>query len=310
MQAIRVHEFGGREQLHTETIDRPDPTTEEVLVRVAAAGVNPYDWMTRKGEGADVTLPWIPGWDFSGTVESVGGDVTNVAVGDDVFGMLADKRGAYAEYIAVPATNLISKPQAVSHLTAAAVPMVGLTAWQALFDAAGCKPGQRVLVHAAAGGVGHVAVQLANWLGATTIGTASAANRAYLDELGVDEFVNYREERFEDVVDDCDIVLDLVGGTTFERSVDVLRPGGYLAKLPGPLTDEERALLTDAGIDGSYPIVQWRPEQLRVLATLLETEALNVRIDSVHPLNDVAIAHERSESGHARGNVLLDIDTE
>jgi NADPH:quinone reductase-like Zn-dependent oxidoreductase len=309
MQAIRIHAFGGREQLERETVDQPEPRADEALVRVEAAGVNPYDWMTREGEGADVTFPWIPGWDVSGVVEAVGTDVSNIAIGDDVFGMLSDERGTYAEYVSVPATDLVSKPPAVSHTTAAAVPMVGLTAWQALFDAAGCKPGQRVLIHAAAGGVGHVAVQLANWLGATTIGTASAANRPYLDELGLDEFVNYREERFEDVIEDCDVVLDLVGGETFERSIDVLHPGGYLAKLPGPLTDAERALLADSDIDGSYPVVQWRPEQLRTLSTLLETGTLDVRIDSAYPLEDVVSAHERSESGHARGKIVIEMAT-
>lgn len=310
MQAVRVHEFGGRDQLRVETIARPEPAATEVLVRVRAAGVNPYDWMTRDGEGADVTFPWIPGWDISGTVEAVGTDVTSVAAGDDVFGMLADERGTYAEYVSVPATNLVSKPPTVSHTTAAALPMVGLTAWQALFDAAECKPGQRVLIHAAAGGVGHVAVQLANWIGATTIGTASATNRSYLEGLGLDDFVNYRQERFEDVVDDCDIVLDLVGGEIFKRSVEVLRPGGYVAKLPEPLTDAERSLLADFDVDGSYPVVQWRPEQLRTLSVLLEAGAFDVRIDSVYSLEDVVSAHERSESGHAQGKVVLEVATE
>jgi NADPH:quinone reductase-like Zn-dependent oxidoreductase len=310
MQAVRVHEFGGRDQLRIETVDRPEPAATEVLVRVRAAGVNPYDWMTRDGEGADVTLPWIPGWDVSGTVDAVGADVTSVAPGDAVFGMLADERGTYAEYVSVPAKNLVSKPPTLSHTGAAAVPMVGLTAWQALFDAAGCKPGQRVLIHAAAGGVGHVAVQLANWIGATTIGTASATNRSYLEGIGLDEFVNYRDARFEAVVDDCDVVLDLVGGETFERSVGVLRPGGYLAKLPGPLTDRERALLDDADLDGSYPVVRWRPEQLRTLSVLLETGPLDVRLDSVYPLGDVAKAHERSESGHAEGKIVLAVATD
>jgi NADPH2:quinone reductase len=224
--------------------------------------------------------------------------------------MLADDRGAYAEYVSVPTADLVPKPPSVSHTTASAVPMASLTAWQALFDAAELKPGQRVLVHAAAGGVGHVAVQLANWIGATTVGTASASNREYLNELGVDEFVNYREDRFEDVVEPCDVVLDLVGGNTLERSVEVVRPGGFVAKLPAPLTDAEDELLQRAGVRGSYPVVQSRPEQLGSVATLLETGSLDVRIDSVYPLDDVAAAHERSESGHARGKVVLRPRTE
>lgn len=233
--------------------------------------------------------------------------MTHIAAGDDVFGMLADERGAYAEYVSVPATDLVQKPRAVSHTTAAAVPMAGLTAWQALFDAAEFQPGQRVLVHAAAGGVGHIAVQLANWVGATTVGTASASNRAYLEGLGLDEFVNYREQNVEDVVAPCDVVLDLVGGDTLERSVDLLRPRGFIAKLPAPFTDPEQTLLDEANVRGVYPVVQWRPDQFRAISTLLETGALDVRIDSVFPLEEVASAHERSESGHARGKIVLDV---
>ncbi|WP_152043410.1 NADP-dependent oxidoreductase [Salinigranum salinum] len=306
MEAVRVHRFGGVESLRVESLSAPAPSATEVLVRVRGAGVNPYDWMTREGSGADVSLPWIPGWDLSGTVDVVGSDVRAFDVGAEVFAMLADQRGTYAEYVAVPAANLVPKPEATTHVEAAGVPMVALTAWQALFDAGRLRPNQRVLIHAAAGGVGHVAVQLANWVGAETVGTASGANRAYLDTLGLDEFVNYREQRFEEVVDPVDLVVDAVGGETFVRSLDVLAPDGHVVTLPRPLTDAESELLTERGVSGSYPVVQWRPEQLRSVVGLLDDGRLDVRVDSVFPLDDVVSAHERSESGHARGKVILE----
>jgi NADPH:quinone reductase-like Zn-dependent oxidoreductase len=152
-------------------------------------------------------------------------------------------------------------------------------------------------------------VQLADWIGAYTIGTASASNEAYLDDIGLDEFVNYREERFEDVVSPVDLVVDAVGGDTFERSIEVLDSGGHISKLPSPLTTDESDLLARSGVSGTYPVVQWRPEQLRVVAHLLEEDELDVRIDSVHPLDRAAAAHRRSESGHARGKVVLQMPT-
>lgn len=310
MKRVEVPAFGGRDSLTVTTASVPDPAPHETLVRIHAAGVNPYDWMTREGDGADIDLPWVPGWDFSGVVTAVGDDVTGFHVGDAVFGMLADERGAYAEYAAVPATNLVRKPRTVSHVVAAGAPMVALTAWQAMFDAGELRPTQRVLIHAAAGGVGHVAVQLARWIGAYTIGTASGSNEAYLVGLGLDEFVNYRQERFEDVVDPVDLVVDAVGGDTLQRSIEILETGGHASKLPAPLTADESDLLARSGVSGSYPVVQWRPEQLRSVAHLLDEGELDVHVDSVFPLARVAAAHRRSESGHARGKVVLRMSTD
>jgi NADPH:quinone reductase-like Zn-dependent oxidoreductase len=309
MRRVEVSEFGGRKSLTLTTASVPEPAAHEVLVRIHAAGVNPYDWMTREGNGADVDLPWVPGWDFSGVITAVGDDVTGFHVDDAVFGMLADERGTYTEYAAIPATNLVRKPRTIPHTVAAGAPMAALTAWQALFDAGRLRPTQRVLIHAAAGGVGHLAVQLAAWVGAYTIGTASASNEAYLDDIGLDEFVNYREERFEDAVDPVDVVVDAVGGDTFERSMRVLTTDGHISKLPGPLTADESDLLARRGVSGTYPVVQWRPEQLRTVAQLLDDDGLDVRIDSVLPLDRAAAAHRRSESGHARGKVVLQMPT-
>lgn len=306
MRAVRIHEFGGPGVLQIEEVPRPTPGPDEVLVRVRAAGVNPYDWMTRNGEGAPVDLPWIPGWDLAGTVEGVGADVTAFEAGDEVVSMLADDRGAYAEFVAVPAGNLVRKPVSLSHAEAAGVPMVALTAWQALFDDGGLEPGQRVLVHAAAGGVGHLAVQFANWRGATTVGTASGRNREYLDDLGLDEFVNYREEHFEDVVDPVDLVVDGVGGDTLTHSLNVLKTGGHVSKLPGPLTPTEAELVAEGGWSASYPVVQWNAAQLETIAGLLDDGTVSIRIDRTLPLVEVAEAHETSEAREAQGKLVLE----
>jgi NADPH:quinone reductase-like Zn-dependent oxidoreductase len=306
MKAVRIHEFGGREALQLESVPKPTPSLGEALVKVHAAGVNPIDWKTREGVGLDVELPYTLGWDLSGTVEAVGDSVSSVSVGDDVIAMVPEW-GTYAEYVAVPVATLIPKPSSLSHIDAAGAPLVGLTAWQALFDEAELRPGQRVLVHAAAGGVGHLAVQLANWNGAYTIGTASDANRGYLDQLGLDEFVNYRDEAFESVVDQVDVVVDAVGNDVTVRSSETLNSGGHITKLTAPVSDEESRRVMAADGSLSYLLVQRRTEQLRTLALLLETGDLKIRVDSVFPLEEVDAAHERSESGHPKGKVILDV---
>ncbi len=304
MKAIRVHKFGDEAQLRHESVSTPDPAAREVLVRVHAAGVNPYDWMTREGEGAEVSFPWTPGWDLSGVVEAVGDDVTAYDPGDEVFGMLADERGTYAEYVAIPAWNLVPKPATLSHAEAAGAPMGTLTAWQALFDHGGLRPNQRVLIHAAAGGVGHAAVQLAGWIGAETVGTASESNRAFLDRLGLDEFVNYETERYEEA-DPVDVVIDAVGGETLKRSLACLQSGGHVSKLPKPLTDTEKLALDDHGATGSYPVVQWKPEQLHTVAHLLDEGVLSVHVAETFPLDAAADAHAQSQAGHTRGKIVL-----
>lgn len=304
MKVIRVHEFGDESQLRLDTVPTPKLTAGEVLVRVKAAGVNPYDWMTREGDGATVSFPWTPGWDLSGVVEGVGDGVSAYEPGDEVFGMLADERGTYAEYVAVPAWNLVSKPAMSSHEAAAGVPMGALTAWQALFDHGGLSPNQRVLIHAAAGGVGHVTVQLAKWNGAETVGTASWSNKAFLERLGLDEFVNYETERYEEA-EPVDVVIDAVGGETLKRSLAVLQPDGHVSKLPRPLTESEETALQEHGATGSYPVVQWKSEQLRTIAHLLDEGVLTVHVAETMPLEEAADAHELSRAGHTRGKIVL-----
>ena len=216
MKAVRVHEYGSPEVLRYEDAPRPAPGAGEVLVRVHAAAVNPVDWKIRAGHVKDwlqYTLPMIPGWDFSGVVESVGSDAGSWKPGDEVYGRPDMSRdGAYADYIAVRASEIAFKPKSIDHVHAAAIPLTALTAWQACFDTAKLSAGQRILIHAAAGGVGNFAVQFAKWKGAWVAGTASGRNQEFLRELGVDQPVNYETTRFEDVVHDVVVVLDTMAG--------------------------------------------------------------------------------------------------
>jgi len=245
MKAVRMHEYGDPEVLKYEDAPRPEPASGEVLVRVYAAAVNPVDWKVRAGYTKgflNYTLPLIPGWDLSGVVESVGAGVVDWKAGDEVYSRPdISRNGAYAEYIAVKGSELGRKPRSLDHVNSAAIPLAALTAWQALFDAAGLSAGQRVLVHAAAGGVGTFAVQLARWKGAYVIGTASERNHAFLRELGADETIDYTKTPFETAVRDVDVVLDTMAGETRQRSWQVLKKGGILVSILGAPSAEDAA---------------------------------------------------------------------
>src|SRR5215471_2339159 len=236
MKAVRVHTYGGPEVLRFEDAPRPTPGSGELLVKVHAASVNPIDWKVRAGYMKDyipLPLPFIPGWDVSGVVEAVGAGVTKFTKGDEVYARpdVAHHGGGYAEYVVVKETETALKPKSIDHVHAATIPVGAVTAWRALFDTAGLKKGQKVLIHGAAGGVGSFAAQLAKWKGAYVIGTASTRNQAFLRELGVDEPIDYEKTRFEDVVHDVDVVLDPIGGETQNRSWTVLKKGGILVSI-------------------------------------------------------------------------------
>jgi len=305
MKAVRVHEYGGPEVLHYEDAPRPVPGPGEVLVRIHAAAINPVDWKVRAGQVKNwlrYTLPMIPGWDFSGVVEFAGPD-SGWKHGNEVFGRPDISRdGAYAEYIAVRASELAYKPKSIDHVHAAAVPLTALTAWQSLFDNANLSAGQRVLIHAAAGGVGSFAVQLAKWKGAWVAGTASGRNQEFLRELGVDQPVNYETTRFEDIVRDVDVVLDTMAGETRDRSWRTLKPGGILVSLLGAPSVEEA---TAHGVRGAGPLVKPDPAQLTEIARLVDSGKLKVFIDAVFPLAEASKAQELSETGHLRGKIVL-----
>ncbi|MGW2747328.1 NADP-dependent oxidoreductase [Streptomyces sp. NPDC001450] len=306
MRAVVVEQWGGPENLVEREVERPEPGLGEVLVRVHAAGVNPVDWKTR-ASGALIEWGAVPvvGWDVSGTVEAVGPGVGVFQVGDEVFGMPLFPRqaGGYAEYVVAPARHLAPKPAGLSHVEAAALPLAALTAWQALVDVAHVRPGERVLVHAAAGGVGHFAVQIAKARGAYVIGTASAGKHDLVRELGADEVVDYRSVRFEDVVSDVDVVLDGLGGETAERSLKVLRAGGRLITLPGP---DDLPAVQD-GVRAVWVLVEPDHLGLREIAALVERGALRPVVETVLPLGEAAKAHEIGEQGRTTGKIVLTV---
>jgi NADPH:quinone reductase-like Zn-dependent oxidoreductase len=308
MRAVRIHRYGGPEVLSYEEAPAPQPAAGEVRVRVHAAGVNPVDWKIREGwlkDRLNHTLPLILGWDISGEVESVGADVTRFKIGDPVFSRPDISRdGAYAQYIAIRESELAFKPRSLDHVHAAGVPLAALTAWQALFDAARLESGQTVLVHAAAGGVGSFAVQLANWIGARVIGTASARNREFVLGLGADEVVDYRSTPFEQAVRDVDVVFDTLGGDVQRRSWQVLKPGGVLVSI---LEVPSEAEAQTHKARGAYVFVRPNALQLAEIASLIDTGTLFSPVETVLPLTEVRAAHELSQSGHARGKIVLTV---
>jgi NADPH:quinone reductase-like Zn-dependent oxidoreductase len=306
MKAVCIYSYGGPEVLVYEDAPRPHPAAGEVLVRIHAAGINPVDWKIREGHLDKMlhhTFPLVLGWDFSGVVESLGAGLTRLKIGDEVFSRPDIARdGAYAEFIAVKESEVALKPKSVDHIHAAAMPLAGLTAWQTLFDAGGLSAGQRVLIHAAAGGVGHVAVQVAKWKGAHVIGTAAARNHDFLRELGVDQVIDYDTERFEDVVQPVDVVLDAMGGDTQERSWKVLKPGGILVSIVSPPSAEAAA---KHGVREAFVFTQPNAAQLGEIAKLADTEKLKVIVETILPLADATRGQELSERGHGRGKIVL-----
>ncbi|MFI0775236.1 NADP-dependent oxidoreductase [Streptomyces sp. NPDC021212] len=331
MRAIRLHEYGGPEVLRYDEVPIPEPRPGEVLVRVHAVGLNPPDWYAREGMPdvpaelkPPVDLPLIPGTDVSGVVEAVAADVDGFAAGDEVFGLLrfptALQGSAYAEYVTAPASDFARKPAGVDHVHAAGLPMSGLTAWQFLielghdhpspFQEARHRPmaldgGTTVLINGAAGGVGHLALQLAKWKGAHVIAVASGAHETFLRELGADEFIDYTKERPEDVARDVDLVLDTVGGPDSRRFLRTLKRGGSLYPVYfGAFDDEENARL---GVTVTATQVRSNGAQLAELGRLLDAGTVRVAVDSTYPLSDARAAHERAARGHIQGKIVLTV---
>ncbi|MFF8095295.1 NADP-dependent oxidoreductase [Streptomyces sp. NPDC016675] len=310
MRAISQDVLGGPEVLKEVRVDRPEPRPNEVLVRVRAAGVNPTDWKHRANGGFLGEPPFVLGWDVSGVVEAVGIGVAAFRPGDEVFGMLSYPfgHGSHAEYVTAPARTFGPLPAGVDHVRAGALPLVSLTAWQALVERADVRPGQRVLVHAAAGGVGHVAVQIAKARGAHVIGTASAAKHEFLRSLGADETVDYRETDFAEAVKDVDVVLDTIGGDTSLRSLRVLRPGGIVVSILPVGSEEFFEEAERLGVRAVRMLVDADRADMREIAHLVESGKLRATIAKTFPLADAAEAHALGEAGRTTGKIVLVVD--
>jgi len=311
MKAISQDEFGGPEVLKVVELDRPQPLPTEVLVRVHAAGVNPVDHKTREGGGMAGVLgepPFVLGWDVSGVVEEIGFGVHTLAVGDEVYGMPWFPRAAsaYAEYVTAPSRQFAKKPANLSHAEAAAIPLAGLTAWQILTAAADLQKDQRVLIHAAGGGVGHLAVQFAKHLGAHVVGTASKAKHDWLLGLGADEVIDYHSTAVEAATGDLDLVVDLVGSeTTLAQSVKVLKPGGLLVAVPSGTSPELLAQAEAAGVRVKPFLVEPDGHALGEIATLVEAGDVRIEVEKVFGLAEAAEAHRRLADGRTQGKLVL-----
>ncbi|WP_328675833.1 NADP-dependent oxidoreductase [Streptomyces sp. NBC_01261] len=310
MRVITQKVLGGPEVLEVAEVERPAPRANEILIKVRAAGVNPTDWKHRATGGFLGEPPFTLGWDVSGVVEAVGVGVARLAPGDEVFGMLSYPwgHGSHAEYVAAPARAFVHKPAGIDHVQAGALPLVSLTAWQALVENAEVQPGQRVLIHAAAGGVGHVAVQIAKARGAHVIGTASAAKHDFLRELGADEVIDYRETDFSEAVKDVDVVLDMLGGETALKSLRVLRPGGIVVSIvpmgkPDFYEEAERL-----GVRAVRMLVDADRADMRSIAELVEAGKLRATIAGTFPLADAAEAHALGGTGRTAGKLVLTVD--
>jgi NADPH:quinone reductase-like Zn-dependent oxidoreductase len=310
MRAISQRVFGGPEVFEVIETDRPAPGPGEVLVRVHATGVNPADWKRRSGL---VRMfgepPFTVGLDLAGVVEAAGDQVTRFAPGDDVYGNVLPPGGAYAEYVAVPEDSLALTPTSLDHVYAAALPTAALTAWQSLVSIADVRAGQRVLIHAAAGGVGHLAVQIAKARGAYVMGTARRDKHDFLRDLGADELIDYTTTDFAAKARDLDVVLDPISGQYGPRSLDTLRPDGILLDIrgSGPNGSAVREQAATRGVRYVEFVFTPSGSDLEDISGLVESGALRVVVDETLPLEEAAKAHELSETGRVKGKIVLTV---
>jgi len=313
MKCIGIDSFGGREKLQLMELPVPEVGPDEILIRVKAAGVNPVDWKIRAGflEGRlPHQFPIILGWDAAGVIEKVGANVTRLQVSDEVMTYARKpiiQWGTYAEYLVVPESNVAKKPAKLAFEEAAALPLAGLTAYQALFDALKLQKGKTILIHAGAGGVGSYAIQLAKDIGAHVITTASKKNYDYVKTLGADQAIDYNEADFRAVIketypDGIDTVFDLIGGDIQEQSFEVLKDRGRFVSILA-IPNEEK--FKQQGYAIHYVFVAPNASQLEQLAQMVDTEKLKVFVTATFPLAEAARAHEQIESGHTCGKIVL-----
>ena len=302
MKSIRIHSYGDSSEMKIEDSPRPRISSDEILVKVLAAGVNPIDWKIRAGymkKSMPEPFPLTIGQDLAGEVSEVGKNVGQFKVGDQIFGFGS---GSYAEYAAARANEIALKPRSVDFATAAAIPTACLTAWQALVDVAHISQRQSVLIHGAAGGVGSFAVQIAKWKGGHVAATAAAADASYLKGLGVDQVIDYQSERFEDRAGNPDIVIDLVGGETLNRSYGILKQGGIIVTT---VQQADQARAREAGVRAVNIVMRRDGSELAQIAQLIDQGIVKPRIDKILPIDEAKRAHDLNESGKTHGKIVL-----
>lgn len=315
MKAMVLKHFGGPENLVPEEVPQPVPDEGEVLVEVRAIGIDQIDIKSRKGEGMTQWLekedPLILGWDIAGVVRKAAKGAGGLEEGDAVFGTVnfPGPGSSYAEYAAAPADQLARKPDNISFEEAAAATQSPLTAWQALVDTGNIRAGQRVLIHGGAGGVGNYAVQIAHNRGCYVISTASEADREFVRSLGADEVIDYKNQKFEELLSDIDFVLDTVGGENFVRSLGVLKPDGMIVLLPSNKKDEaDKAAAEHYVRNYKHVLMHSSGEDMRRIAEMLAQGTLKVHVDRVFPFEELPKAHEQLENGKIKGKIVVSIN--
>jgi NADPH:quinone reductase-like Zn-dependent oxidoreductase len=315
MKAAVISEFGDPEVLLLTEVDKPEINTDQVLIKVKATGINPVDTKVRAGTSGiskQITLPAILGWDVSGIIEKIGTDVSPFKPGDEVFGCIGFPHlgKTYAEFTIANPELLAKKPSNISFEEAAAIPIAGLTAYQAINEELKVSSGQKVLIQAAAGGVGHLAVQFAKINGAYVIGTASEKNEKFLKSIGVDEFINYKKEKFEEIVHDADAALDAMGGEILYKTISCVKRSGIVVCLPSSTKNDPKAieLAEERNIRLIWPMMRPDGNQMRTIANLLQEKKLKVFVDKIFTLDQIAWAHKAVETHQTKGKVVVKVD--
>ena len=314
MRAIVLEQAGNIKNLKLTDIPKPGIQNDEVLIKVKAISINPVDIKTRIGKSLYNELKSknpaiILGWDVSGVIEETGKAVTEFKKGDEVFGMVnfPGHGKAYAEYVAAPASHLALKPSNISHEEAAAATLAALTAWQAVVTHAKVSKGQKIVIQAASGGVGHYAVQIAKSLGAYVIATSSAANKDFVINLGADEHIDYKKHRVDEVVSDADFVLDPIGDDNIDPSLNAVKKGGTVIMLPSFFKEQIAEKAKARGVNGYYFSVQSNGEDMKQIAGLLEKGIIKSYVSQVFPFEKMAEAHLQIETGRTVGKIVVTI---
>jgi NADPH:quinone reductase-like Zn-dependent oxidoreductase len=315
MKAAIIDKFGDADVLEITEVDKPEINDNQILIKVKATGINPVDTKVRAGTSGiskQIKLPAILGWDVSGIIQNVGKNVQSFRSGDEIFGCIGfpGLGKTYAECTVADPQLISKKPHNISFEEAAAVPLAGLTAYQAINEELKVTSGQKVLIQAAAGGVGHLAVQFAKISGAFVIGTASEKNEQFLKSIGVDQFIDYKKEKFEDVVHDVDAALDAMGGEILYRTISCVKPGGMMVCLPSSTKNDPKAieLANERNIKLIWPMMRPDGEQIRLIASLLQGKKVKVFVDKIFTLDQIMWAHKAVETHQTKGKVVVKVD--